>query len=453
MKNETERLEKLELPSRKRVISKVFNEMAIGKDEHRCDGFDPLNVPENCEAKKYFANSKIEKIAITSDTEVLIGYVYRPRSTQPDAKSPKTQTVVIFFSGSEGSNAAMIGQAVQTYNNLGAIVVGVDYRGFGESNATDISQKLNSKNITETSLYEDGMKIFEWVRTTFKVPASSVILHGFSLGGAVAARIAAELSYEAISKNQTVASANSSTTHTSTADTSTISTSIAGVSAASDSTRNITAINAVTTNSSTSNSVTADTSSDSTSKSSVPAASTSISQATTTNTVTASAPSDSTAKASAPGENTSTINPSVTNGGTGREQTIYRSTDSNSAFQIPVGGLVLHSSIRNMSEAASGTLPLPKPLANLFGFLGGLLTGGSYDVALCLKELAKLNPSLKVHFRGGSEADELSLEKTRLDQFASFFPNSPVFVGSEPHQIFSPPAKTAANLTSGIPFL
>ncbi|MDR2070117.1 MAG: hypothetical protein LBP81_01680 [Treponema sp.] len=113
------------------------------------------------------------------------------------------------------------------------------------------------------------------------------------------------------------------------------------------------------------------------------------------------------------------------------------------------GGLVLHSSIRTMTEAAAGTLPLPKPLARIFGELGGRLTGGAYNTALYLRELARYALEIPIHFRGGAGDDELSLEITRLDRIGGF-KNAAIYNGTEGHQSTEPGSRQGANMTEGL---
>jgi pimeloyl-ACP methyl ester carboxylesterase len=166
--------------ARTRVLSRSFNEMAIGTDAERCDGYDPK--PDR------FSGCIIEDLLIDAEYGDLTGYVYRP----DPAAFPEPLGAVIFFSGSGGSNASMAGPAASAYNRLGALVIGVDYRGFGRSNNSPGGKQLDGSNITEASLYEDGNRIYRYVRNTLGFASDHIILHGFSLGGAVAARVAAD---------------------------------------------------------------------------------------------------------------------------------------------------------------------------------------------------------------------------------------------------------------------
>jgi RTX toxin RtxA len=307
------------LRARSRAISRLFNEMAIGGEAERVDGYDPREEQRKRReagdtGPDSFSGSRIETLVITTETAVLRGYVYRPESPGEQDRG------VIFFSGSGGSNPSMAGTAAAAYNRMGVPVFGVDYRGFGGSNNIPPLPPLTGSTITEASMYEDGHRIYRYVRDVAGIKPSGIILHGFSLGGAVAARVAADIAREA------------------------------------------------------------------------------------------------------PG---------------GRENRL--------------GGLVLHSSIRTMTRAAAATLPLPEPLALVLGWLGGRLAGGSYNTALYLEELAKYDPDIAIHFRGGSAemGDDLSLENTGLDRVRAFR-NATVWSGGEGHQSPEPGSKQGANMSEGL---
>jgi pimeloyl-ACP methyl ester carboxylesterase len=321
---------------RTRVASRSFNEMAIGSGTERIDGFDPRKEQENKHNRGTsaeersdegsppdasllydFAGSLIEDLVIKTGTAILRGFLYRP----DNAASAETQTAVLFFSGTAGSNASMAGSVAARYNSLGALVIGVDYRGFGESNNREGLEQLTGATITEASLYEDGMAIYNYATVVLGIAPENIILHGFSLGGAVAAWVAAQ-------------------------------------------------------------------------------------------------------------------------------------TTASGSGDGCLGGLVLHSSIRDMTHAAALTLPLVKPLAYGAGWLGGLLTGGAYNTRAHLEILAWLYPGIPIHFRGGRRktGDDLGLDATGLERIPGFTDKT-VYVGDEGHQSAELESKTAANMSGGLEFL
>jgi pimeloyl-ACP methyl ester carboxylesterase len=170
---------------RAHVLSRGFNEMAIGRDTERRDGFDPRLAQREGAG---FSGCHIEDVSVTVGAVKLSGYVYRPALAvfPPDGAGQKA---VIFFSGSGGSNAAQIGEAAAAYNSLGAVVVGIDYRGFGGSGGAD----MDGGNITEASICTDARSIYDYVNRDLGFPPEAIVLHGFSLGGTPAAYLAADL--------------------------------------------------------------------------------------------------------------------------------------------------------------------------------------------------------------------------------------------------------------------
>jgi len=280
-----------------------------------------------------FDGCVIEEVEIDTPTAILRGYLYLPPGINAPAikeqafwpKYFEDKTLVIFYSGSSAPNAAEVGAAASVYNRMGVAVLGVDYRGWGKSNnkpdLTPPLAALNSATITEAGAYEDAREIYRYAVETLGVPPNRVILHGFSLGGAMAAKTAADIAEEA--------------------------------------------------------------------------------------------------------------------------------ARAGNAASRP-GGLVLQSSIRDMTSAAAGTLPLPRPLAYAAGWIGGLLTGGDYNTASHLKRLAKYDPGIPLHFIGGSSAngDQLSLAITRLDRLVPAFTQATSYSGSEGHT--NPGGSHAVNFDGGL---
>ncbi|MDR3283877.1 MAG: alpha/beta hydrolase [Treponema sp.] len=309
-------------PMRNHVLSRAFNEMSLGTDVERFADYDPRREQREHQAKGdtglgSFDGCVIEAVEISTPSAILRGYLYLP----PGINSSSLDELVIFFSGSSAPNAAEVGAAAPVYNRMGAAVLGVDYRGWGRSNNRPGLTPVNSANITEAGAYEDAREIYRYAVETLSVPPNRVILHGFSLGGAMASRTAANIAREA-------------------------------------------------------------------------------------------------ARA------------------------------GNAASRL--GGLVLQSSIRDMTSAAAGTLPLPKPLAYAAGWIGGLLTGGDYNTAAHLQRLAKYDPGIPLHFIGGSSAngDQLSLEITGLDRRVPAFTQATSYSGSEGHT--NPGGSHAVNFGGGL---
>lgn len=94
---------------------------------------------------------------------------------------PETQPVVIYSHGNAGNISGRIDLA-GVIANQGAAVFLYDYRGYGKSEGSP----------TEEGIYMDGLAVVHYLRDTLEIPENRMIFYGRSLGGAVAARQAAE---------------------------------------------------------------------------------------------------------------------------------------------------------------------------------------------------------------------------------------------------------------------
>ena len=117
---------------------------------------------------------------------------------------------VILFSGSGGSNVVQLLPIAEQYAQQGYVCYGIDYRGFGHSGTEEEvlemeGDKPKSKTvyssgmISENRIYEDSRIIYNYVLSQGFSP-NNIILHGFSLGGAVASNLAVEISTKANKK-------------------------------------------------------------------------------------------------------------------------------------------------------------------------------------------------------------------------------------------------------------
>lgn len=125
-------------------------------------------------------NIKKQKIEI----DKMQGYIY----SSPDnvSNGELFGKYVIFYSGSGSSNTFQIPDVAEEYVRQGAVVIGVDYMGFGES-----GDKISSGKIREKDIYNDGFKIYNHVINNMKINPENIIIHGYSLGGPVAAHVVA----------------------------------------------------------------------------------------------------------------------------------------------------------------------------------------------------------------------------------------------------------------------
>ena len=103
------------------------------------------------------------------------------------------EKVALVFSGSHGPGAQYIDSIKKAYLDQGITVVQLDYRGFGTS--TNIDERGNhvSNSPSERTMYEDGMEMYKYVNETLGIKPENITLHGYSLGGAIASRVALEV--------------------------------------------------------------------------------------------------------------------------------------------------------------------------------------------------------------------------------------------------------------------
>ena len=98
-------------------------------------------------------------------------------------QSPDNATWVLFLHGNAATVAAKVNIAHYTeLRNLGLNVMAPEYRGFGGLDGLP----------TEPVLAADAQAAYDYLRNVRRVPASRLVIYGWSLGSAVAVRLASE---------------------------------------------------------------------------------------------------------------------------------------------------------------------------------------------------------------------------------------------------------------------
>ncbi len=113
-----------------------------------------------------------------TDGERLHGW-FIPASTRGD----RARRTLLFLHGNAG-NISHRGASVMIFHRLGLDVFIIDYRGYGHSAGSP----------SEPGLYADAMGAWRWIVDQHGVSPSDILIFGRSLGGAVAADLAARLS-------------------------------------------------------------------------------------------------------------------------------------------------------------------------------------------------------------------------------------------------------------------
>ena len=123
------------------------------------------------------------------NNSTLRGYRFEPEREKSNGK-----TVIIYGgSGDAGLMEQGMGTNIRTYVDQGYRVFQVDYRGYGESGIRKDDGTFEPESLTERKFYEDGVDILKGVKKELGCNYSDIVLHGYSMGGAIASYVAAKL--------------------------------------------------------------------------------------------------------------------------------------------------------------------------------------------------------------------------------------------------------------------
>jgi fermentation-respiration switch protein FrsA (DUF1100 family) len=111
------------------------------------------------------------------------------------AKSPVG--ILLYFHGNAG-NLANRSEKIRRLRNAGLSVFIIDYRGYGRSEGS----------ATEDGVYQDARAAYDYLQSLPGIDSLSIIVHGTSLGGAVAADLAVNRPIKAMILESTFSSAS-----------------------------------------------------------------------------------------------------------------------------------------------------------------------------------------------------------------------------------------------------
>ncbi len=157
-------------------LARYISNKLIGSESHRTQ---EVATPDGAIEIDYKYDLKSDKKGH------LHGYMFEP--AQSNGK------VVLVYSGGGAPAGNYIDTIAETYLKSGCKVVVMDYRGFGKSKTEDREGKEVDFQLGERSMYQDGEAMLAYVQKKLKYSNSNIILHGYSLGGAVASKVAANL--------------------------------------------------------------------------------------------------------------------------------------------------------------------------------------------------------------------------------------------------------------------
>lgn len=124
-----------------------------------------------------------EEVELTTEDGISL-HGWRVKPPKARATAPRT---LLFFHGNAG-NLSHRGDSIRIFTELGLEVLIIDYRGYGRSQGSP----------SEQGLYRDATAAWQWLTQVRGTPPEEIVLFGRSLGGAVAAWLAARTTPAAV---------------------------------------------------------------------------------------------------------------------------------------------------------------------------------------------------------------------------------------------------------------
>jgi RTX toxin RtxA len=160
-------------------IPKSLSDMLFGTDAERVAIQHPTNSLMNKD-RTHFGN--IDEVKVSSTNSVkLKGRLYHPRVE--DKQDPRKNLCVLYCSGSGGSAENYGEDVAKYYLSQGVKFLAVNYRGFGRSSGSP----------DESGLYDDAYAMYKFLKDEKGIAHGDIIVHGYSLGGPIAASLAKTL--------------------------------------------------------------------------------------------------------------------------------------------------------------------------------------------------------------------------------------------------------------------
>ncbi|ENH7392177.1 MARTX multifunctional-autoprocessing repeats-in-toxin holotoxin RtxA [Vibrio vulnificus] len=125
-------------------------------------------------------NGESQKVTLKGEAGRLTGYYHQGAASSEDETSATSGKVVLFLHGS-GSSAEEQASAIRNhYQKQGIDMLAVNLRGYGESDGGP----------SEKGLYQDARTMFNYLVNDKGIDPSNIIIHGYSMGGPIAADLA-----------------------------------------------------------------------------------------------------------------------------------------------------------------------------------------------------------------------------------------------------------------------
>ncbi|MDS1868989.1 MARTX multifunctional-autoprocessing repeats-in-toxin holotoxin RtxA [Vibrio vulnificus] len=125
-------------------------------------------------------NGESQKVILKGEVGRLTGYYHQGAASSEGETSATSGKVVLFLHGS-GSSAEEQASAIRNhYQKQGIDMLAVNLRGYGESDGGP----------SEKGLYQDARTMFNYLVNDKGIDPSNIIIHGYSMGGPIAADLA-----------------------------------------------------------------------------------------------------------------------------------------------------------------------------------------------------------------------------------------------------------------------
>ncbi|WP_387488962.1 MARTX multifunctional-autoprocessing repeats-in-toxin holotoxin RtxA [Photorhabdus sp. RM96S] len=157
-------------------VTRFFNNELYGFKEERRHISDETQTMLN----DAVANGSSSKITLKGEGGRLTGY-YHQGDIKPDDISTAAEKKVVFFLHGSGLSAEEQAHDIQShYQNQGIDILAVNMRGYGGSDGSPGEQEF----------YQDARTMFRYLVQDRGIKPGNIILHGYSVGGPVAADLA-----------------------------------------------------------------------------------------------------------------------------------------------------------------------------------------------------------------------------------------------------------------------
>ncbi|EJT0551741.1 MARTX multifunctional-autoprocessing repeats-in-toxin holotoxin RtxA [Vibrio vulnificus] len=125
-------------------------------------------------------NGESQKVTLKGEAGRLTGYYHQGVASSEGETSATSGKVVLFLHGSGSSAEEQASEIRNHYQKQGIDMLAVNLRGYGESDGGP----------SEKGLYQDARTMFNYLVNDKGIDPSNIIIHGYSMGGPIAADLA-----------------------------------------------------------------------------------------------------------------------------------------------------------------------------------------------------------------------------------------------------------------------